>query len=103
MNALVLNPGSNSLKAGIVSCSPDQRSASEEKKLVELIVEGIGKQAKLSVYDGKKIAHSEPIQAASFEEACAKTLDWARAYRRDRAIARSSGSSRARSRSPFPP
>ncbi len=76
MKVLVFNPGSNSLKAGIVSCSSKQRSASESIKLIEIIVEGIGKQPKLSVYDGKKIAHSEPIAAKDFAEATTSILTW---------------------------
>jgi acetate kinase len=76
VNVLVFNPGSNSLKAGIVSCSPPQRNASGGAKLVDLILEGIGKAAKLSVYRGKKIAHSEPVAADSFQEAAAAILRW---------------------------
>lgn len=76
MNILVLNPGSNSLKAGIVCCGSDQANASEGKKLVELMVEGIGKEPKLTLYRGKKPISSEPISAGSFEEAGASILRW---------------------------
>jgi acetate kinase len=76
VDVLVFNPGSNSLKAGIVSCRPPQRNASGGAKLVDLILEGIGRQAKLSVYRGKKIDHSEPIAAASFAEAATGILRW---------------------------
>lgn len=76
MNVFVLNPGSNSLKAGIVCCGPHQNSASEASKVIELIVEGVGKRPTLSVYDGKKIAHSEPIAGRDFQEACASILSW---------------------------
>lgn len=76
MNVLVLNPGSNSLKAGIVRCEPRQRSASEGAADVEVIVEGIGKEAKLSLYQGKKIASSEAIKGGSFSEVCASILEW---------------------------
>jgi hypothetical protein len=47
-----MNPGGNSLKVEIVSCSPTQQLASEGKKLVSLILEGIGKTRFLSVLDG---------------------------------------------------
>jgi acetate kinase len=76
VNILVLNPGSNSLKAGIVTCRPGQRAASAGAKLVEIIVEGIGKQAKLSVYEGKKLTETQPLEAADFNHAAAKILDW---------------------------
>jgi acetate kinase len=76
LNILVLNPGSNSLKAGIVACASGQQSASGGRILVELIVEGIGKQPKLSLYDGKKTARSEGIAAKDFKEACAAILKW---------------------------
>ncbi|MFZ0745432.1 MAG: acetate/propionate family kinase, partial [Terracidiphilus sp.] len=76
VNVLVFNPGSNSLKAGIVSCEGAQGSASTGIKLVEVIVEGIGKDPKLSVYRGKSIAHSEPIQARNFGETAAGILLW---------------------------
>lgn len=57
-------------------CRSDQRSASDGTKLVEVIVEGIGKEAKLSVYAGKKIDSSESIRAANFEQAAAGILRW---------------------------
>ncbi len=76
MNVLVFNPGSNSLKAGIVRCPAAQSPASSGEKLVEVIVEGIGKDPRLSVYRGKSIAHSEPIQARDFADASASILRW---------------------------
>ncbi|HLY43223.1 MAG TPA: acetate/propionate family kinase [Terracidiphilus sp.] len=76
MEILVFNPGSNSLKAGIVMCRPEQRSASAGEKLVEVIAEGIGKDGKLSVYRGKSIEHSEPLAAHDFKEAAAGILGW---------------------------
>lgn len=76
MNILVFNPGSNSLKSGIVDCRPGQRAASAGTKLVEIIVEGIGKEARLSVYDGKKLTETQPLEAPDFNHATAKILDW---------------------------
>ena len=76
MDVLVFNPGSNSLKAGIVRCSAGQPSASAGTKLVELIVEGIGKDPRLSLYRGKSIEHVEPLQARDFGEAAAGILRW---------------------------
>ncbi len=76
MDVLVFNPGSNSLKAGIVRCSAAESSASAGTKLVEVIVEGIGKDPKLSLYRGKSIAHVEPLKARDFGEAAAGILRW---------------------------
>jgi acetate kinase len=76
MDVLVFNPGSNSLKAGIVRCSAAQPSASAGAKLVEVIAEGIGKDPRLSLYHGKSIAHVEPLQARNFGEAAAGILRW---------------------------
>ncbi|HZP07494.1 MAG TPA: acetate/propionate family kinase [Terracidiphilus sp.] len=76
MNILVFNPGSNSLKAGLVACGEKQSSASEGQKLVEVILEGIGKEPKLSVYEGKKIASTTPVPAENFREAAQSILTW---------------------------
>lgn len=76
MNVLVFNPGGNSLKAGIVVCRVPQSSASDASKLIEVIVEGIGKESRLSVYSGKSIAHAEEMQARNFGEASAAILRW---------------------------
>lgn len=78
MKILVFNPGSNSLKAGIVRCQPAQESAADGEKLVEVICEGIGSNPKLSVYSGKKIASTEPIEARDFGEAANSILQWLR-------------------------
>lgn len=64
------------MKAGIVRCQSGQQTASEATKIVEVILEGIGKQAKLSVYSGKKIARSEPVNAPDFEGAATAILHW---------------------------
>jgi acetate kinase len=76
MNVLVMNPGGNSLKVEIVSCSPTQQLASEGKKLVSLILEGIGKTPHLSILDGKNSSHTEPIQAKDYGEAATSIFRW---------------------------
>jgi acetate kinase len=76
VHVLVFNPGGNSLKAGIVRCPQGARSATECTKLVEVIVEGIGRGAKLSLYRGKEIAHSEQIAGENFEQASQSILEW---------------------------
>jgi acetate kinase len=76
MNVLVMNPGGNSLKVEVVSCSPRQRFASEGRKAISLSVEGIGKKPCLSLFQGKEVTHTEPIQAKDYGEAAASTLSW---------------------------
>ncbi len=73
---LVFNPGSNSLKAGVVRCHSAQQTAADGHKLIEVICEGIGSEPKLSLYQGKKIASSEPIEARDFGQAAASILKW---------------------------
>jgi acetate kinase len=76
MNVLVMNPGGNSLKVDVVSCSPSQQFAFEGSKLVSLILEGIGKTPCLSVLQGKAPVHTEPIAAQDYGEAAASILSW---------------------------
>jgi acetate kinase len=76
MNVLVMNPGGNSLKVEVVSCAPEQRYAFEGRKLVSLILEGIGKAPCLSVQEGKKVVHTEPMQAKDYGEAATSILTW---------------------------
>jgi acetate kinase len=76
MNVLVMNPGGNSLKAEVISCSPTQAYAFEGKKLISVILEGIGKNPCLSVMEGKKISHTEPMQARDYGEAAASLFSW---------------------------
>ena len=76
MNVLVMNPGGNSLKVEVVSCSPTQQFASEGKKLVSVILEGIGKEPTLSVLRGKETTHTEPMQAKDYGEAATSIFSW---------------------------
>jgi acetate kinase len=76
MNVLVMNPGGNSLKAEVISCSPTQAFAFEGKKLVSVILEDIGKEPCLSVMDGKKTSATEPMQAKDYGEAAASIFSW---------------------------
>jgi acetate kinase len=69
MNVLVMNPGGNSLKVEIVSCSATQQYAFEGTKLISLILEGIGKKPCLSILDGKNPSQTEPISAKNESEA----------------------------------
>jgi acetate kinase len=74
LNILVLNPGGNSLKVEVVSCQPTQSHAYEAEKLASLAVEGIGKEAKLLHYEGKKVVHTEPIEATDYGQALTNLL-----------------------------
>jgi acetate kinase len=76
MNVLVMNPGGNSLKAEVISCSSTQQLASEGRKLVSVILEGIGKTPCLSVLQGKETVHTEPMEAKDYGEAAASMLCW---------------------------
>ncbi len=76
MNVLVMNPGGNSLKVELISCSSTQQFASGGKKQVSVIVEGIGKTPRLSVMQGKQVAHVEPVQAKDYAEAATSIFSW---------------------------
>jgi acetate kinase len=69
LNILVLNPGGNSLKVEIVDCDARQGHAYEGKKLVSVSAEGIGKEGKFLRYEGKKVVHTEPMEAADYGQA----------------------------------
>jgi acetate kinase len=71
-----MNPGGNSLKAEVISCSPTQAYAFEGRKLVSVILEGIGKDPCLSIMEGKKVASTEPMQAKDYGEAAASIFSW---------------------------
>ena len=76
MNVLVLNPGSNSLKAELVRCQGGQKTASDGEKLISLMVEGIGREATLSRLRGKEAEHSESMAAQNYGEAASGLLRW---------------------------
>ncbi len=76
MNVLVMNPGGNSLKVEVVSCSATQQFACEGTKLVSVILEGIGKKPCLSVLQGKQVTQTDPIQATNYTEAATSLLSW---------------------------
>jgi acetate kinase len=76
MNVLVMNPGGNSLKVEVVSCSPTQQFAFEGTKLASMILEGIGKKPCLSVLQGKQVTQTEPIKAINYAEAATSLLSW---------------------------
>jgi acetate kinase len=76
MKVLVLNPGGNSLKVEIVSCQKTQRHAFEGKDLLSVGIEGIGNDATLSLYEGKKTVHTKAIKAADYGDAVSSLFRW---------------------------
>ena len=66
----------NSLKAEVVSCRKMQRYAFEGKSLLSLSIEGIGKDARVSRYESKKVVHSEATAAADYGDAMSSLLNW---------------------------
>ena len=76
MRAIVFNPGSNSLKFEVAELKKGQRVASEAKKLLSASIDDIGKQSKLSVFDGRKTSHTEDCNAADMKAAVKLALDW---------------------------
>ena len=76
---LVLNPGSNSLKFELIDASEGQTFASEAKKLRACSIEGIGKgEAKLTVFRGHEIDHTEPCAAHDMGECARVAVRWLR-------------------------
>lgn len=78
MNILVFNPGGNSLKVELIHCEPGQRFAFAGSKRISVSIEGIGKKATLSQFNGKKQLTSEPMEATDFAQAADGFLDWYR-------------------------
>ena len=76
MRALVFNPGSNSLKFEVVDVEDGQRTASEAKKLVSASFDDIGKDAKLSVFDGRELKRKEDCDVADMAAAAKAALEW---------------------------
>lgn len=75
---LVLNPGSNSLKADVVSVRDGQRFGCESETRVAAMVEGIGKDkpATFSRVEGRESKDTHDVEAKSFADATGLLLDW---------------------------
>jgi acetate kinase len=76
MNVLVMNPGGNSFKVELISCSSTQQFASDGKKQVSVILEGIGKIPRLSVMEGRRATQVEPVPAKNYAEAATSLFSW---------------------------
>jgi acetate kinase len=68
MNILVLNAGNASLKFEVIALASDARSASQGKKLVSGILEGIGGKGTLSVLNGKDVVGREEAAAKDYHD-----------------------------------
>ena len=76
--ALVLNPGSNSLKFEVVELVPGQSSATDGKSRVSATLDDIGKRAQLRM-EGAGTA-GEPRDAADMTAATGVALGWLREH-----------------------
>jgi acetate kinase len=77
---LVLNPGSNSLKADVVEVRSGQRFGCESTTRVGAMVESIGKQepARFSRMQGRETADARDVEAKNFTDATGVLLEWLR-------------------------
>ncbi len=75
---LALNPGSNSLKFDLVETTPNQRAASEATVLTSVILDGIGKDAKLVVGSTTDTSGAQPVDAPDMPAAVRAALAWLR-------------------------
>ena len=73
---LVFNPGSNSLKFELVELPEEQQVASQATKLASAALDDIGKQARLSVYDGRQVIAEQDAEAADMTSAVQAALGW---------------------------
>ena len=78
-NALVFNPGSNSLKFELIELKEGQSRAGEARKLVSAAIDDIGKNGRLSVYHGREVVSSAPCDVADMGAAVRRSLVWLRA------------------------
>ncbi len=76
--ALVFNPGSNSLKFELIELQVGQLVASEAKKLTSASLDDIGKETKLSVFNGREKMGEEDADAKDMTAATRAALEWLR-------------------------
>ena len=76
--ALAFNPGSNSLKFEVVEIPEGAKFASEGTKRVSAAIEDFGDAAKLTVFRGREIAHTEDIEAPDMTAATRFAVGWLR-------------------------
>jgi len=76
--ALVLNPGSNSLKFELIEVAENQQVASQARKIASAALDDISKDAKLSVYNGREVVSKEPVEVTDVQSSVRIALNWLR-------------------------
>jgi acetate kinase len=74
INVLVFNPGSNSLKFEIITCSSPEDKLVRGEKLLSGVVEPIGPRAQFSILDGRRKCEAEDFPATDHGDAAGKLL-----------------------------
>lgn len=74
--ALVFNPGSNSLKFELIALQDGQSIASQARMLASAVIDEVGKGAKLLVYQGRQVVHTEDCEVADMGVAVRMALEW---------------------------
>ena len=77
-NALVFNPGSNSLKFEVVETAEGQTVASEARKRVSAAIEDFGGKATLTVFRGREIEKKEEVDVPDMGAAARYAVGWLR-------------------------
>ena len=80
-NALVFNPGSNSLKFEVVETRAGQRFASDATKRVSAALEDFGAKATLTVFHGREVETKEDVDVPDMEAAARYAASWLRDQR----------------------
>lgn len=72
---LIFNTGSASLKFELIEASADPHQLAQQPKRLSGILEHLGDQARLSLLEGKRTVHQEPVPAANYAQAARLVLD----------------------------
>ncbi len=75
-SALIFNPGSNSLKFELIELEAGQRTAAGARMLASAVLDGIGKETKLIVYNGREITSTESCKTADMTAAVKQAIAW---------------------------
>ena len=78
MTSLIFNPGSNSLKFELVEALEGQQIASDARMLASAVIDGIGKDAELLIYDGREVTNRRPCPAPDMSAAVREAIQWLR-------------------------
>lgn len=76
--ALVFNPGSASLKFELIEVTPGRENASQCRKLASASIEGMGKECKILVFEGRRIARHKRCDVRGMSAGAAFALQWLR-------------------------